>query len=395
MTPSICLYTESEEPSGMGRQMLMLAAELRHHYQLSFVCPPTVSGLELLHQAAMLGLPTFALHDLDQLRQWHSEHPFDLLHNHAGIGWEGQNGVYLSRSLGVPCVVRTEHLPYLLTDHEQQASHRWLTTALDRLVCVSHGAQASFEAAGVDPKLLCVVRNGVLHPVVRGNPDRVRRQLGLPEAVQLLLTVGRFMPQKGYQVLLDAVPAVLADHPKTHWLWVGTGWLYGEMEQRIKERGLTDYIHLLGQRDDVPTLMAAANMLVLPSLFEGLPLVVLEAMALGLPIVGTDVCGTADVIRDGLTGCLVPPQNAPALAEAICGLLQDHTGRLRLGANARAEFHQHWTASRMAADMSSVYEEVLSQRLPRSQQVEPVRRSRLAAANPLAAHPFSGTASLK
>jgi glycosyltransferase involved in cell wall biosynthesis len=359
MQMRILLYTESPDPSGMGEQMLTLAEGLRVHYRFLFACPPTPLGTPLLARAERLGLQTLRLERLDGFAHWLREQHVDLMHNHAGIGWEGHAGLYAAREAGLP-IIRTEHLPYLITEPGQQADHTRMLAAINVLVCVSEGARRTFEHAGVDPVLLRVVRNGARD--VAAPPDRagVRHELGLPEACPLVLTVGRFTPQKNYPALLDAVPAVLTVHPEAQFVWVGQGPLWDRLHRMVQTRGLARYVHLVGQRSDAPRLMAAADLFVLPSQFEGLPLVVLEAMASGLPVVGTRVCGIEEAVVDGVTGRLVPCDDMQALTEAIRDGLADAAQRRQWGCQARAAFDSHWRADRMARDMQVVYEEVLN-----------------------------------
>ena len=250
-------------------------------------------------------------------------------------------GVYAAHQAGLP-VIRTEHLPYLITDPAQQADHRRMLAAIDMLVCVSEGARRTFEAAGIDPALLRVVRNGVPDVAVPADRAGVRQALGLPVQCPLVLTVGRFTPQKNYTTLLDAVPVVLCTCPQTRFVWVGEGPLWDRLRSMVQERGLAGYVSLVGQRADVPRLMAAADLFVLPSQFEGLPLVILEAMACSVPVVGTRVCGIEEVVEDGMTGRLVPVGDVQALAEALCASLQNAEQHTQWRRQARAAFLRSW-----------------------------------------------------
>jgi glycosyltransferase involved in cell wall biosynthesis len=359
MQMNMLLYTESPDPSGMGEQMLTLAEELRVHYRFLFACPPTPAGTSLLARAERLGLQTLRLDCIDGFAHWLWEQHIDLMHNHAGIGWEGHAGIYVAREAGLP-IIRTEHLPYLITDPGQQADHTRMLAAVDVLVCVSEGARRTFEHVGIDPALLRVVRNGARDMAVPPERAGVRHELGLPVGCPLVLTVGRFTPQKNYPALLDAVPAVLTVHPEARFVWVGQGPLWDRLHSTVQTLGLARYVHLVGQRSDVPRLMAAADLFVLPSQFEGLPLVVLEAMASGLPVVGTRVCGIEEAVVDGVTGRLVSCDDIQALAEAIHDGLADAEQRRQWGCQARAAFDSHWRADHMARDMQVVYEEVLN-----------------------------------
>ena len=117
---------------------------------------------------------------------------------------------------------------------------------------------------------------------------------------------------------------------------------------------------MLGRREDVGALLAGANVLAMPSWFEGLPIVVLEAMSLGVPVVGTRVCGLTEVVVDGETGRLVPPGDAPALARALDEVLSSPDLAARWGDAGRRRQREHFGAERMVAETAAVYDEVLS-----------------------------------
>jgi glycosyltransferase involved in cell wall biosynthesis len=364
MKPGLCLFTDSSEPSGMGELMLTLAAELRGRYRLSFICPPTQAGCLLLRRATALGVEVLAL-DMagqasrdDVLGDWIRHHRIGIFHDHAGIGWEGHSGVYTARDAGVPAVLRTEHLPYLLTDAREQEAHRQLVHVIDRLICVSEGARASFLAAGVPPHKLGVVRNGIRPNRIAPDRPGIRARLGLSPADRIVLTVGRFTEQKGHRLLVEAMPAILEAGEDIHFVWVGRGPLEHELRRLVRRRGLGGWVHFVGQRSDVLELMAAADVFVLPSSFEGLPLVVLEAMAAGLPVVGTFVCGIAEAVEDERTGRLVE-RDSSQLARGVLDILNDPQQAARLGAAGRQRVLQEFSAARMARDMMAIYREMV------------------------------------
>ena len=126
----------------------------------------------------------------------------------------------------------------------------------------------------------------------------------------------------------------------------------------VEGMGLAGRVLFLGQRDDVPELMAGSDLLALPSLFEGLPLSALEAMAAGLPVVGTRVCGTSEAVLDGVTGRLVEPGDPEALAEAIVEVLQAPGLAARMGAAGRLRVEREFGAARMACETAAIYEEL-------------------------------------
>ena len=364
MRPGLCLFTDSFEPSGMGELMLTLAGELCDRYRLSFICPPSRDGCRLLERIRALRIEAGALDTAGHggsarlLRDWLRGRQVEIFHGHAGIGWEGHDGVYIARDAGVPVVVRTEHLPYLLTAPDQRDAHRRLLRSVDRLVCVSEGARESFLAAGVQMHKLSVVRNGIRLRYVAPDRPGVRARLGLSPADRIVLTVGRFTEQKGHALLIEAMPSILDVSRDIHFVWVGKGPLEQALREKIQRSGLGRWVHFLGQRSDVPELMAAADVFVLPSVFEGLPLVALEAMAAALPVVGTLVCGIAEAVEHDRTGRLVE-RDASSLARCIVDLLNDPQEAARLGAAGRRRVQLDFSAARMARDMVAIYQELL------------------------------------
>jgi len=371
MTRRVCLFTDSLDPSGVGEHMLTLAARLLGRYDLTVICPPTPAGNHLLGRARSLGLGTLAITVRDRnaeapLMQWLGARRVDLFHCHAGIGWEGHHGIYAARAAGVPRVVRTEHLPHLLTDLAQCLDHRRVVGLVDRVICVSEEARGSFLRAGLAEEQLRVVRNGIETRPWRslngggraGVRPALRRGPRPREWRPLVLTVGRMVWQKGYQDLLEVVPGVLARWPGARFLWVGEGTLVGELRARARALAVGHAVRFLGHRGDVPRLLAAADLFVLPSHFEGLPLVALEAMAAGLPVVGTSVCGTSEVVLDMVTGRLVPPGDALALTEAILDTLEEPGRAAQWGAAGRARVEREFGAERMARETVAVYDEL-------------------------------------
>ena len=224
---------------------------------------------------------------------------------------------------------------------------RW-HRALDRLtaflsagsVCVSHGVlRFSRGVGGLDPRRLTVIPNGI-DP---GPFDRAsavpRGDLGIPEQAHLALAVGRLDVQKGLADLLAAAEQVIAQCPSWHLALAGDGpcraWL---LEQVDTQPLLGGRIHWLGPRDDVPGLLKAADVLVLASLWEGMPNVVLEAMAASRPVVATAVEGTEELVIPGQTGWLVPPNDPEVLSTALLAAARapdlcwtfGHEGRARV-----------------------------------------------------------------
>lgn len=373
MRSHICLFTSSPEPSGVGEHMLTLAAELRATYRITVGCMPHGAGATLLDRARTLGVEILPLdgrgelHDPEILRlqAWLRREQVAVFHLHAGVGWEGHTATRAAQDAGAPVVVRTEHLPYVIEVPEEQASYARLLAAVDRLICVSEGVAESFRRAGVPPGLLCTIQNGIAPRRPMGaTGSETRRALGIAAAAPIALTVARFSEQKGHRLLLDAIPPVLARYPAAVFLLAGDGPLAAELQQVARDAGIDGQVRFLGQRNDVPALLEAADLMILPSAFEGLPLVALEAMASGLPVIGTRVCGTSEVIVDRETGRLIESGDVAGLAAAVIEVLANPNRARQWGEAGRRRAEREFTAARMARETATLYETLLDEAAP-------------------------------
>ena len=171
-----------------------------------------------------------------------------------------------------------------------------------------------------------------------------------------LLCVGRLAEQKGHRFLLEAMPAILDAHPDAHLLLAGDGHLLRDLQEQARPLG--DRVSFLGVREDVPALMAAADLFVFPSLWEGQGNALLEAMAVGVPIVATDIPSTRETIADGEHALLVPPGDAPALAAAVNRVLADPDLAARLADAARIRA-QDYDIERTTRHLEAVYTRLL------------------------------------
>ena len=190
----------------------------------------------------------------------------------------------------------------------------------------------------------------------------VRTEFGVPAEAPLLLTVGRLDPQKGHLDLIGALRRVVAALPSVHLVIAGAPQqASAAYEQALRATTaapeLATRVHWAGHRDDVPALLAACDIVVQPSHWEGFGLVLVEAMAARRPVVATAVSAIPEVVRDGETGLLVPPHDPDALARALLQLCGDPEHRTRLGAAGAARVQSHFTAERMVRETLAVYAE--------------------------------------
>ena len=259
---------------------------------------------------------------------------------------------------------------------EHLQRHRWLLGAkrvvhrllyragariVDGVIAVSDATARSFRdtVGHVDDKV-SVVCNAVdldRYPASIGDRAKARAELGFGPSAHLMTMVGTFKRQKGHRYLVEAAVALVPRFPTLHILLVGDGELADRVRAQVLDAGLSDHVHFLGTRRDVPELLSLSDSFVLPSLWEGLPVALTEAMASGLPVVATGVSGTSQVVIDGETGLLVQPADEAALAEAIDRLLSDPVLAAELGAAGRARIAESYSAKAQAEQLAALFRE--------------------------------------
>jgi glycosyltransferase involved in cell wall biosynthesis len=348
---------------GAERLVVELASRVDRSRFTPFVCA-TRSGSDplVLEQLEAAGVAT---HDLarkrtleprawSQLVRLLRRERIDILHAH-GFGSNAW-GTVLGRLARVPVLVAHEHT----WSFEGSAGRRFVDREViarlaDVFLAVSdEDRRKMIELEGIDPSRIQVLANGVPTPTVRAGAD-VRADLGIDRDAPMIGSVGNLRAQKAYHVLIRAAAKLRGDHPDLRVLIAGDGAERTRLEDLIAELGLEATVTLLGERRDVPELVAALDVAVNSSDFEGTPLSVLEYMALGKAIVATRVGGTPALLSDGTHGVLVEPRDPAALASAIGALLRDPDRRRRLGEAAAARQRQQFGLDAMVARLEDLY----------------------------------------
>ncbi len=234
---------------------------------------------------------------------------------------------------------------------------RWLyNRTVDAVIAISDGVRAALVRAGVEPARIRVVPSGIDPRSLEAPPGgrvALRSAWGVANDEVLVLQLGALEGRKGHAVLLAAAARLAADGRPLRYVFCGAGG-----ERRTLERAaapLGDAVVFAGFRPDVAACLAAADLVALPSLHEGLGVAALEAMAAGRPVVASRVGGLAEVVVDGETGLLVTRGDPDSLAGAVARLARDPALRARLGAAGRARVLARYTASRMAEGTIACY----------------------------------------
>jgi glycosyltransferase involved in cell wall biosynthesis len=370
MAQSVCYFTDSDALGGAEEAMLALIARVdRQRWSPSLVLTDTPARADLERRAVELGVPTRVIPSMplgargatrvgtfaSELRR---ERPA-IFHAHLSWPLAAKYALASAALARVPAIIATVQLfPDFAPGRSTRAQQRLLGRFVDRYIAVSAQIATRLrQAFGWPEPKVDVIRNGVdvSRFRVARNPE-LRRLLGGPESEPIIVCVARLHEQKGLDVLLEAAALV----PRGRFVLVGDGPERPALERQAAALGVAERVSFLGVRHDVPELVAAADVFVLPSVYEGTSLALLEAMASGAPIVATHIGGTDELVRPNESALLVPPRDPRALADALRRLLGDPGLGQLLGRAARARAERDFSLAEAVSRVTGVYEEVLA-----------------------------------
>lgn len=287
----------------------------------------------------------------------------DILHTHNTTAFiDGLIGARLAG--GVPVKIHTDHCKNYPIEWRWTLAENVASRMVDQVIAVSHHTrQELMHYEKIAENKVSVIHNGISPRLTRNvQIAELRRELGLDPTHIVLGTIGRLEPQKGLDLLLNAIPRVARECPAARFLIVGGGSLEQELKSQAAALGITDRVIFSGWRADAIDLMQLLDAFVTTSNFEGLPMVLLEAMALGKPLIGTAVGGIPEVVEHGVNGLLITERNPDLVADALLTVARDEVCRTRLGQNSRARHAERFTAQAMAAAYQAVYERYFQQK---------------------------------
>ncbi len=289
----------------------------------------------------------------------------DIVHTHSSKA--GIIGRTAARMAGVAKIAHTPHVfPFEMDVGEgrrrfylflERIAARWTTLLIavsdaERKTAIEHGLFSTDNsviiANGIDPAMWRVPD--------MAERDKLRDDAGIPRNVFVAGMVGRFMPQKGHRIFVQAAEVLLDKSRDIYFAMVGDGELKDEIRKMVSSGGNGGNFHFFGQTDEIASRYAMFDCLVLPSLWEGCPFTAMEAMVMRIPVVASSVGGVGEIIEDGVSGILVPPADAASLAGAIWRLCEDRSLLGSMGEKSRQRVLDKFLLSDKIRNLEGVYQ---------------------------------------
>jgi glycosyltransferase involved in cell wall biosynthesis len=365
---TVAHFDNAEVRGGAEEHILTLLRGLdRSRFRPLLVCSPEMAAtlaVDVPRDVPVVPTRLYRPRDLGpafRLARLLHEVGVDILHSHMFYGSLLASPV--ARMCGVPVVVETPHL----REHWRRGLKssyvvdRLAGRFVDRFIAVSRAnARYLIDEKGLPAAKVIVIENGadIKRYSQRSEPAAgLRASLGFGPSDPILLALGRLEPQKGHRVLLEALPLVRREFPRIRLVCVGDGGQRPALEAQVMGLQLGDAVRFVGFRSDVEAWLALADVMVLPSLYEGLPLAAIEALAAQTPVVATAVDGTPEVVVHEKTGLTVSAGDPIALAEAIIRLLRQPEWARRLALAGQRWVEERFDAQRQVRLTENLYAE--------------------------------------
>lgn len=275
-------------------------------------------------------------------------------------------GWLVARMAGIPVISFSRG--YTAEDR-RVAFYEWVERRVlgrtDGIVCVSDGQRKKLEGMGVKARRYWTVHNAVsINSRAAGNREKIRKdvfaRLGVPEGSIMVVSAGRLSPEKGHKNLVEAISMLNGSAGMAVFVFCGDGVLKKELETQAARLSVDKQCRFVGFRKDINDIFKAMDLLVLPSLTEGLPNVVLEAFSNAKPVVATSVGGVPELVEDGVSGILVPKERPGMLADAISKCLASADMRTAMGLAGYRKVSSEFTFEDQTRRLEGIYAEVLA-----------------------------------
>lgn len=363
--PTIAFVIDELEVGGSQRQLQLLATGLSQRgWQVQVICLQPILAMAPDFTAAGISVHVIQKHSKLDVRLVAGLCRF-FMHHQVGIVHPMSSTAEFFAGLAAQCC----RIPFVASIRDANTalplSHRLgkrLACFLARAVVAnSHaGARVAVAAGLVGADKVRVIANGMLLHAPSTPREEMRRRLGIPGGTPLVLSVGRLVWEKGYELTLAIARQTGMWQPAPHFLIVGDGPLRSALGQQIQASGLGERVHLLGERRDIPALLAATDVYLNTSISEGLSNSIMEAMVAEVPVLAAAAGGTPELIQDGETGLLFPPGDLATAVMQLDRLTRDLDLRARLGQHARQRIETAFHHNTMISQFEGLYHSVLA-----------------------------------
>lgn len=376
---NVLLLVPSFDTGGPGTTVLTIAKSISAERFNPIICSMRKSNLELEERAKKQGIKVVNLNmgsifDFKvflKLYQLIKKEKINIIHNH-GFRPEiyGSLAGKLTKCKGVVTTIHHNPVVDIPLDYGVivgsliNFSRKIFSFFEDSIVVLTKDAKKGLIKLHFPQEKIRIIPTGsnpALFIEERNNLSRekVLMKFNIPKNKFVVGTIAILKPRKGISYLIDAAKTVIKEYPDVRFLIIGSGPLEKKLKEEVRSLGLQEYIVFQNYYEHILEIYESINLLVLPSLTEGIPAVLLEAMAFGVPVVATGVGGVPEMIEDGISGILVPPKNPEALAEAIIKIYKNPELASKMAKSARTRFEKSFTAEMMARQYEKVYEELL------------------------------------
>lgn len=269
-------------------------------------------------------------------------------------------GTLAAKIAQIPVVINTKH------GRERRVKNNLICRLNDRIVTISEDAKKELlKVVKLRIDKVEVIYNGIderSYSKGKNTISEIKKGLKIAHSDLVVGTIGRLSPEKDHFTLLLAFSELSRASDNVKLIVVGDGLLRRDLEAKCSELGIKDKVKFLGFRDDIAEMLSIFDVFVLSSVTEGISLTLLEAMAAGKTVVATNVGGNPEVVEDGVTGFLVPPQNPEKLAETINNLLKNRGLSQKMGEAGRNHIKENFTLERMVKEYETLYERLLNEK---------------------------------
>lgn len=355
---NILFFTRTMKLGGTENVVLQMCEILQPYVNKIVVCSCGGVNVEKLN---ILGIKHYEIPDIDNKRPTTMVKVLKKIPQI--IKWENITIVHTHHRMAtfyMYILNRTNNVKIISTLHGTFSDKKLLTKIaynnIDIIACGNIVKEAFVQNYGINANHITVINNAIKKD--ESNIEKIRCLYNLGKEYKKVGYIGRLSPEKGVQIFVEAISLVTKINPKIFFVIVGTGELEDDLKKAVKERGLENVVAFLGYRRDAQNVIKQIDITVLPSFTEGLPLTPIESFAQGKPIVATRVGGTAEIVKNGSNGILVPAGEPKALAEGILKILKNEEDYEKMSKGAVQSFENKFSYDRFENELLVFYKSI-------------------------------------